>query len=187
MWRLRSVPFGSSTGRSSRRSTITPTPAGKIWSSSSSWQNVLPIGFVAVPHALDPPTTNSEFAERPNQNEDFLVLSTVHSAKGLEWDVVYTISAADGSFPFRRAMGSPEQIEEERRLFYVALTRAKTRCTSVFPQRSYQAWRGNYGDPYELARLTRFITPKIGKHFQSMAADVARDGDDGEHPSRSRF
>ena len=119
--------------------------------------------------ALDPPTTNSEFAERSNQNEDFLVLSTVHSAKGLEWDVVYTISAADGSFPFHRATGSPEQIEEERRLFYVALTRAKNGLYVCFPQRSYQAWRGNYGDPYELARLTRFITPKIMKHFQSLS------------------
>ena len=73
--------------------------------------------------ALDPPTSATDLPQQAGRPDDYLVLSTVHSAKGLEWDVVYTISAIDGTFPFSRAHSVPEQLEEERRLFYVALTR----------------------------------------------------------------
>jgi DNA helicase-2/ATP-dependent DNA helicase PcrA len=75
--------------------------------------------------ALDPPAATQDLAGPPLLEEDYLILSTIHSAKGCEWDVVYVIHAADGNIPSDMSCGSDEQIEEERRLFYVALTRAR--------------------------------------------------------------
>ena len=66
-------------------------------------------------------------------DDDYLVLSTIHSAKGLEWDAVYVIHAADGNIPSDMATKNPEEIEEERRLFYVALTRAKNWLYVCYP------------------------------------------------------
>ena len=75
--------------------------------------------------ALDPPASTQDLAGPPLMEEDYLILSTIHSAKGCEWDVVYVIHAADGNIPSDMSTGSEEQIEEERRLFYVALTRTE--------------------------------------------------------------
>jgi len=71
--------------------------------------------------ALDPPSATQDLAGPPLREEDFLILSTIHSAKGCEWDAVYVIHAADGNIPSDMATGSEEEIEEERRLFYVGV------------------------------------------------------------------
>ncbi len=76
---------------------------------------------------LDPPASSADLAGPPHLDEDYLVLSTVHSAKGLEWDAVHLIAAYDGNFPADMSTGSEEGIAEERRLFYVALTRPRRR------------------------------------------------------------
>ena len=82
---------------------------------------------------LDPPASTSDIAGPPGKDEDWLVLSTIHSAKGCEWDVVYLIHAADGFLPSDMSTGSPEEIEEELRLTYVAMTRAKDHLYVSWP------------------------------------------------------
>src|SRR5436190_11753225 len=74
---------------------------------------------------LDPPEVAGAEAGRPGLDEDYLILSTIHSAKGQEWDAVYVLNLVDGCIPSDMATGNPAQIEEERRLLYVAMTRAK--------------------------------------------------------------
>jgi DNA helicase-2/ATP-dependent DNA helicase PcrA len=122
--------------------------------------------------ALDPPTTTEDFAGEPLLDEDYLVLSTIHSAKGLEWDAVYVIHAADGNIPSDMATRSPEQVDEERRLFYVALTRAKNWLCVCFPQRYYQGYRGNFSDRHGYAQLTRFLPEASRAHFDCRLAAV---------------
>jgi DNA helicase-2/ATP-dependent DNA helicase PcrA len=107
--------------------------------------------------ALDPPAWAEELAGPPVLDEDYLILSTVHSAKGLEWDAVYVIHAADGNIPSDMATGSVDEIEEERRLFYVACTRAKDWLYVCFPLRYYKAPRNNHSDAHGYAQLTRFL------------------------------
>src|SRR6185312_9288861 len=74
---------------------------------------------------LDPPSASSDEAGPPRRDEDYLMLSTIHSAKGQEWRAVFLLNVVDGCIPSDLATGSPAQIEEERRLLYVAMTRAK--------------------------------------------------------------
>ena len=87
-------------------------------------------------------------------------MSTIHSAKGLEWDVVYVMHAADGNIPSDLATGNANEIEEERRLFYVALTRAKDWLYVCFPMRYYKR-AGGMGDGHTYAQLTRFLAPAM--------------------------
>jgi DNA helicase-2/ATP-dependent DNA helicase PcrA len=108
---------------------------------------------------LDPPDSTADLAGPPYKDEDWLVLSTMHSAKGCEWRVVYVIHAADGMIPSDMATTDEEGVEEERRLFYVALTRAKDRLYVVFPLRYYYK-RFEFGDGHAYAQLTRFLTPE---------------------------
>lgn len=105
---------------------------------------------------LDAPSWSGDFAAPPLLDEDYLVLSTMHSAKGLEFDVVYVIHAADGNIPSDMATGSAEEIEEERRLFYVACTRARDVLYVTHPLRYYAAGRGRT-DAYGYALRTRFV------------------------------
>jgi DNA helicase-2/ATP-dependent DNA helicase PcrA len=107
---------------------------------------------------LDPPDSTSDLAGPPCKDEDWLVLSTIHSAKGCEWKAVYVIHAADGMIPSDMATSDEEGIEEERRLFYVALTRARDRLTILFPLRYYYR-KHPLGDSHGYAQLTRYITP----------------------------
>ncbi len=105
---------------------------------------------------LDPPQSTADFAGPPLKDEDFLILSTMHSAKGCEWQAVYVIHATDGMIPSDMATGDDESIEEERRLFYVAITRAKDWLYLLFPFR-YYARRFRTGDFHNYAQLTRFL------------------------------
>lgn len=105
---------------------------------------------------LDPPAATADLAGPPLRDDDYLILSTIHSAKGCEWDAVYVLHAADGNIPSDMATGSDEEIEEERRLFYVALTRARDWLEVCFPLRYYQK-KHSMGDRHTYAQLTRFL------------------------------
>jgi DNA helicase-2/ATP-dependent DNA helicase PcrA len=115
--------------------------------------------------AIDPPSWCEDPAKDPWLDEEWLVLSTMHSAKGLEFDHVYVIHASDGNVPSDMATGSREEIDEERRLFYVALTRARDRLTVLFPQRYYVAGRGPT-DRHGYAQPSRFVTEDVAACFE---------------------
>ena len=119
--------------------------------------------------ALDPPSSTQELAGEPHLDDDYLVLSTIHSAKGLEWDAVHVIHAADGNIPSDMGTKTPESIEEERRLFYVALTRAKNLLYVYCPQRYYY-YRPGAGDNYGYALRTRFLPEQVLAYFQQTTA-----------------
>jgi DNA helicase II / ATP-dependent DNA helicase PcrA len=106
---------------------------------------------------LDPPTSTEDLAGPPGMDEDYLILSTIHSAKGCEWESVHVIQAADGMIPSDMALGDEEGLDEERRLFYVALTRAKRDLRVYFPLRLYHR-RNGFGDGHAYAQLTRFVS-----------------------------
>ena len=99
---------------------------------------------------LDPPHASSDLAGQPVLDEDYLVLSTIHSAKGMEWDTVYLLNVVDGSFPSEFATGKPELIEEERRLLYVALTRAQNDLALVMPLKFHLTQQSRQGDAARL-------------------------------------
>lgn len=107
---------------------------------------------------LDPPASTQDLASDPYLDEDYLVLSTIHSAKGLEWDAVYILHAADGNIPSDMATKNEQQVEEERRLFYVALSRAKDHLYVCHPHRYYHAGRPRSSDQHSFSQLTRFLT-----------------------------
>jgi DNA helicase-2/ATP-dependent DNA helicase PcrA len=116
---------------------------------------------------LDPPASTQDLAGPPLVEEDYLILSTIHSAKGCEWDAVYVIHAADGNMPSDMATGSDETIEEERRLFYVALTRAKDFLEVVLPLKYYVKGRG-LSDRHSYSQITRFIPDSIMHRFERL-------------------
>ncbi len=137
---------------------------------------------------LDPPTSTADFAGSPTLDDDWLTLSTIHSAKGCEWDVVYLIHATDGILPSDLATGDAEQIEEERRLLYVACTRPKDWLYVLFPLRYYHR-KHRLGDGHSYAQLTRFIPPPVVAQFfdhGSVAADQSEEEVDGKRTSASR-
>ena len=125
---------------------------------------------------LDPPASTQDFAGPPILDDDYLVLSTIHSAKGLEWDAVFVIHASDGNIPSDMSTGSPEQVEEELRLFYVALTRAKNRLYVCYPLRYYRYAQG-FSDRYGYAQLTRFLPKRVAGHFRRCTS-LGLDGED---------
>ena len=118
---------------------------------------------------LDPPSYTQDFAGPPMLDEDYLVLSTMHSVKGLEFDTVYVIHAADGNIPSDMATGSLDEIDEERRLFYVACTRAKNRLYVAHPLR-YYTQPYSRSDTHGYAQRTRFLTPSVMPHFVEVQA-----------------
>jgi DNA helicase II / ATP-dependent DNA helicase PcrA len=119
---------------------------------------------------LDPPASTGDLAGPPLLDEDYLILSTIHSAKGGEWDVVHVIHAADGMIPSDMATGHPDEVEEERRLFYVALTRARDMLYVYFPLRFYRRPRG-LDDAHSYAQLTRFLPPSVRAGFDLVGPD----------------
>ena len=106
---------------------------------------------------LDPPNATSDESGAPLR-EDYMILSTIHSAKGQEWKAVYVLSVVDGCIPSDMSTGTAEEIEEERRLLYVAMTRARERLQLVVPQRFYVHQQTGMGDRHVYASRTRFIT-----------------------------
>jgi len=137
---------------------------------------------------LDPPQASGDLAGPPLLDEDYLILSTIHSAKGQEWDSVYVLSVADGNFPNEFAAGKPEQIEEERRLLYVAMTRAKQDLHLIAPLKYYITQQSHAGDKHVYGAKSRFITTAVmktldpigwpqgsdAKEFRSLTTDSPR-------------
>jgi DNA helicase-2/ATP-dependent DNA helicase PcrA len=119
--------------------------------------------------ALDPPAASSDLAGDPYQDEDYLILSTVHSAKGQEWESVYLLNVSDGNFPNEFAAGKPELIEEERRLLYVAMTRAKTNLDLVVPLKYYVTQQSRMGDRHVYGARSRFMTKAVMACFDEIA------------------
>jgi DNA helicase-2/ATP-dependent DNA helicase PcrA len=92
--------------------------------------------------ALEPPNESISDLEPVGKEDEFLCLSTIHSAKGLEWHSVFVIYALDGRFPSMRATNNPEEMEEERRLMYVACTRARENLFITYPINVYDRESG---------------------------------------------
>jgi len=114
---------------------------------------------------LDPPNSTSDLAGAPHLDEDYLILSTIHSAKGMEWTTVHIMHAADGMIPSDMATGDEAGVDEERRLFYVAMTRAKDLLYVYFPLRYYHH-RFGASDAHGYAQLTRFIPKSVCQLFE---------------------
>ena len=118
---------------------------------------------------LDPPTASSDEAGVPLLDEDYLILSTIHSAKGQEWTSVFVLNCIDGCIPSDMATGSTPEIEEERRLLYVAMTRAKDHLHLIIPQRFYAHQQRSSGDRHMYALRTQFIPDAITDRFEQCA------------------
>jgi DNA helicase II / ATP-dependent DNA helicase PcrA len=118
---------------------------------------------------LDPPNATSDKAGVPLRDEDYLILSTIHSAKGQEWKSVFVLNCVDGCIPSDLATGSTPEIEEERRLLYVAMTRAKDHLHMVVPQRFFAHQQRMNGDRHMYAQRTRFIPDTMLDHFEQCA------------------
>jgi DNA helicase-2/ATP-dependent DNA helicase PcrA len=115
---------------------------------------------------LDPPHATSDLAGQPVLEEDYLVLSTIHSAKGMEWDTVYVLNVVDGSFPSEFSTGKVELIEEERRLLYVALTRAQNDLALIMPLKFYLTQQQRQGESHVYGGRSRFMTEKVLKTLE---------------------
>jgi DNA helicase-2/ATP-dependent DNA helicase PcrA len=126
--------------------------------------------------ALDPPQASSDLAGVPLLDEDYLVLSTIHSAKGQEWEAVYVLNVADGNFPSEFSTGRAELVEEERRLLYVAMTRAKTSLHLVAPMRYYVTQQPRRGDTHVYGARSRFITRAVLAQLEQLTWPEAEAG-----------
>lgn len=116
---------------------------------------------------LDPPDATSGEPGSPLRDEDYLTLSTIHSAKGQEWGAVYVLNAVDGCIPSDLATGSAAEIEEERRLLYVAMTRAKDALHLIVLQRFYVTQQSGRGDRHVYATRTRFVPDELTSFFEA--------------------
>src|SRR2546429_3167989 len=125
---------------------------------------------------LDPPDATSDQSGVPLLDEDYLVLSTIHSAKGQEWKSVFVLNVVDGCIPSDLGAGTSPEIEEERRLLYVAMTRAKDDLHLVVPQRFFVHGQRAQGDRHLYASRTRFIPEKLLGLFERTAWPVVPAG-----------
>ncbi|UQX89303.1 ATP-dependent helicase [Jatrophihabitans telluris] len=135
---------------------------------------------------LDPAGVSTDFAQPPHIDDDYLVLSTVHSAKGLEWEHVHLIHVTDGAFPSDMALSSPNGLAEEARLFYVAVTRARDRLSLYHPQRLH---RDVFKDRHVFTQRSRFLTDEAVaeldvSHHDTATADTGQSGNDPADPAR---
>ena len=120
--------------------------------------------------ALEPPSGTQDLAGADDRVDDALVLSTAHSAKGREWDAVFIIWAVDGWFPSSRALRDDDEAEEERRLMYVAMTRARHQLAVIHPLNTYGS---RWGSEYTIDQLSRFIDGGVREHMRRVAAAPA--------------
>ncbi len=117
---------------------------------------------------LDPPDATSDQSGVPLLDEDYLVLSTIHSAKGQEWRAVHVLNVVDGCIPSDLGTGSTHELEEERRLLYVAMTRARDELNLLVPQRFFVTQQAKRGDRHLYAQRTRFIPRAIVPLFEDI-------------------
>ena len=114
---------------------------------------------------LDPPEASSDESGPPHRDDDYLILSTIHSAKGQEWHSVHVLNVVDGCMPADMATGSAAEIEEERRLLYVAMTRAKERLHLLVPHRFHVTQQRRLGSRHLYAVRSRFIPSALDGLF----------------------
>ena len=122
---------------------------------------------------LDPPDATSGQAGVPLLDEDYLILSTIHSAKGQEWKTVFVLNTVDGCIPSDLGAGTTDEIEEERRLLYVAMTRAKDSLNLIVPQRFFTHGQSATGDRHVYASRTRFIPAPLLTCFERRSWPIA--------------
>lgn len=122
---------------------------------------------------LDPPAATGDHNHDADLDEDYLVLSTVHSAKGREWDAVHVLHVADGTFPSEFSTRTEAGMEEERRLLYVAMTRARNELTLLSPLRYYVPEQPRLGDRHVYGASSRFMTPEVMRCFDSVTDHAA--------------
>lgn len=127
---------------------------------------------------LDPPNSSSDMADKPGKDDDFLILSTVHSAKGQEWNNVFVLNVANGNFPNEYAAGDNKAIEEERRLFNVAITRAKNNLHLIQPLKYWIPEQAKFGDKHVYGSKSQFLTANVSEtltttHWPLNARNVA--------------
>jgi DNA helicase II / ATP-dependent DNA helicase PcrA len=125
---------------------------------------------------LDPPDATSDQAGVPLLDEDYLILSTIHSAKGQEWKSVFVLNVVDGCLPSDLGTGTSAEIEEERRLLYVAMTRAKDDLHLMVPQRFFTHGQHPQGDRHVYASRTRFIPDLLLGLFEKATWPLAAVG-----------
>jgi DNA helicase-2/ATP-dependent DNA helicase PcrA len=118
---------------------------------------------------LDPPSLTSDQSGMASKDEDYVILSTIHSAKGQEWDNVYVLNVADGNFPSEFSTGKPELVEEERRLLYVAMTRARNELHICAPLKYATTQQAKDGDNHVYGAKSRFMTDKVLSSFEQIA------------------
>ena len=114
---------------------------------------------------LDPPEATSDESGVPHQDDDYLILSTIHAAKGQEWDAVTILNVIDGCLPADLATGSAAAVAEERRLLYVGMTRAKQQLQLMVPLRFHVSQQHRHGDRHLYGGLSRFIPPEVAALF----------------------
>jgi DNA helicase-2/ATP-dependent DNA helicase PcrA len=131
---------------------------------------------------LDPPSVTSDQSGVASKDEDYVILSTIHSAKGQEWDNVYLLNVADGNFPSEFSSGKPQLIEEERRLLYVAMTRARNELHLCAPLKYAVTQQSKQGDTHIYGAKSRFMTDKVlgfceqrSFHSQHVAESLSSD------------
>jgi DNA helicase II / ATP-dependent DNA helicase PcrA len=126
---------------------------------------------------LDPPNASSDLSGKPHLDEDFLVLSTIHSAKGMEWDTVFVLNVVDGSFPSEFATGKQELIDEERRLLYVAMTRARNELQLISPLKFPLTQQAPRADAHVYGGRSRFMSEKVLQTFEKSSFAGSHVGD----------
>jgi DNA helicase-2/ATP-dependent DNA helicase PcrA len=136
--------------------------------------------------ALDPPAATSDLSGTPYLDEDYLILSTVHSAKGQEWDTVFILNVADGNFPSEFSTGRSDQIEEERRLLYVAMTRAKNDLHLIAPLKYYVANQPKKGDRHVYGARSRFLTRAVMAKLDAITWPETHESEVAITPTKAR-
>ncbi len=133
---------------------------------------------------LEPPSCSGDLTDKAHKDDDFLILSTVHSAKGQEWDSVFILNVADGNFPNEYSTSNEKEVEEERRLLNVAITRAKTGLHLIQPLKYWVPEQAKYGKKHVYGAKSRFLTPSVLNQLEddfypkstNMAAEPMIDG-----------
>ncbi len=126
---------------------------------------------------LDPPSVTSDQAGVPSKDDDYVILSTIHSAKGQEWDNVYVLNVSDGNFPSEFATGKPELIEEERRLLYVAMTRARNELHLCAPLKYQVTQQHRLGDKHIYGAKSRFMTDRVMESCERVSVRTSLRGE----------
>ena len=122
---------------------------------------------------LDPPSASGDQSGLALKDEDYVILSTIHSAKGQEWDHVYVLNVVEGSFPSEFAADHPDRVEEERRLLYVAMTRARNELHLCAPLKFQVTQQPKSGDTHVYGARSRFFTDKVMACLQQTAVQNA--------------